>query len=110
MENITNKVKGFERNVIPKSPVKTGYTPVPIRVVSSFGANDFLESTLAKYETIFRESAGFCSLGPNYKRFEYIYRTAPKLGGHLSYPFPIIHFRFILSVLYFLYIFINETC
>ena len=84
VENITNKVKGFERNIKPKTPVETTYNPVPIRVVSTYGANDFLESTLAKYETLLRESASFCSLGPKNKMFNYIYRTAPKIGSQLS--------------------------
>jgi hypothetical protein len=84
VNSIVGKVKGFTRNIAPKGPVQTITDIVPIRVVSTYGANDFLEPTLKKYETLFRESFSFCSMGPRDKLFNHVYRTAPKLGSLLS--------------------------
>ncbi len=39
VENIVNKVKGFTRNIVPKSPIATITDIVPIRFVSTYGAN-----------------------------------------------------------------------
>ena len=38
---------------------------IPIIIVSTYGANYFLESALAKYETLLRESSSFCNLKAN---------------------------------------------
>ena len=82
--NITTKVQSFVRNITPKAPTPPIIDPLPIRVVSTYGANDFLEPTLKRYERHLRDSYSFCGMTPSDKMFEYVYRTAPKLGGLLS--------------------------
>ena len=84
VDNIVKKVKGFSRNIVPKNPVTTSAEVVPIRVVSTYGANDFLESTLTKYENLLKESFSFCALGTQENLFNHVHRTAPKLGNLLS--------------------------
>ena len=84
VNNITNKVKGFTRNITPKVPVNTISDTVPIRVVSTYGGNDFLEPTLKKYEALLKESFSFCSMNSQDRMFNHVYRTAPKLGSLLS--------------------------
>ena len=84
VKNILNKVRGFSRNIIPKDKTPKVSDPIPIRIVSTYGANDFLEQTLEKYEILLRQTSSFCSLNANTKMFDHVYRTAPKLGGLLS--------------------------
>ena len=84
VNNIVAKVSGFTRKVTPRSPVKTITDAVPIRIVSTYGSNDFLLPTLVKYDKLLRESFSFSGLGPNVKLFEHVHRTAPKLVNLLS--------------------------
>ena len=84
VNNIIAKVRGFTRKVTPKSPVKAIVEAVPIRIISTYGSNDFMLPTLMKYEKLLRESFSFGKLSPNVKLFNHVYRTAPKLGSLLS--------------------------
>ena len=84
VDNITNKVKTFKRNIAPKAQTSPITDPLPIRIVSTYGANDFLEPTLKKYEIHLKESFSFCSMRPADKLYNFVYRSAPKLGSLLS--------------------------
>ena len=84
VKNVTNKVKGFSCNIAPKEKPNTVSDSIPIRIVSTYGANDFLEPTLEEYEKLLRQTSSFCSINANVKMFNRVYRTAPKQGGLLS--------------------------
>ena len=67
VSNIVNKVRGFSRNISPKQQVHIVNDTIPITIVSTYGVNDFLESTLANYATFLRESSSFYNLQANVK-------------------------------------------
>ena len=81
---IVNKVSGFSFIILPKELVHPVRDTVPIRIVSTQDADDFLESNLAKYEPFIGESPIVCSIKANFKMFNHVYRTAPKLESLLS--------------------------
>ena len=57
---------------------------IPMRVVSTFGANDHLEHLIKSYESGLRQTFSFCTVGNDEKLFNFVYRTAPKLGSLFS--------------------------
>ena len=56
---------------------------VPIEVVSTYGANDFLKSMLTKYESLLKEYFTFCALVTHDRLFNHVHCIAPKLGNLL---------------------------
>ena len=80
--NISGKVRSFIRDISVKTKEPGTASALPIKVVSTYGANGPLVKILEKFEGRLKES--FSSVGPQQKFFSYTYRMAPKLGGLLS--------------------------